>query len=165
MNNKRRVFVEEYFKCWNASEAARRADYKHPHSQGPRLLENVEVQQEIQRRIAEKCMDADEVLVRLAEHARGVPSDYIDDFGFVSFKKLKEAGLVHLIKKVKRNQQGIEIEFYDQQRAMELIGKHLKMWTEKHEVTGKDGKDIKVIVEYVNSPITTSGASSGTGED
>ena len=152
MNNKQRVFVEEYLKCWNGAEAARRADYKHPRQQAVRLLSDINIQQEIQGRIEEKCMDADEVLIRLADQARGVSADYIDDFGFVKFKKLKAAGLTHLIKKVKRNQQGIEIEFYDQQRAMELIGKHLKMWTEKHEVTGKDGESVKVeIIEVIRS--------------
>ena len=148
MNNKQRVFVEEYLKCWNATEAARRAGYKHPNVYGSKLLVNISIQQIIQARIEEKCMDADEVLVRLAEQARGVSDDYIDDFGFVRFKELKAAGLTHLIKKVKRNQQGIEIEFYDQQRAMELIGKHLKMWVERHEVTGSDGNELTI--RYIN---------------
>lgn len=145
MNNKRRVFVEEYLKCWNATEAAKRADYKKPGSQGHRLLKDVEIQQIIQERIEDKCMDADEVLIRLAEQARGVPAEYIDEFGFVSYEKLKAAGLIHLIKKIKRTQGGIEVEFYDQQRAMELIGKHLKMWVERHEVTGRDGDPIVIV--------------------
>ena len=97
LTNKRRVFVYEYLKCWNASEAARRANFKQPHSQGSRLLENVEVQAYIKARLAETAMSADEVLNRLADHAR-------DDSKGVSL------------------------------RALELIGKHHKLFTERHEV-------------------------------
>ena len=133
MNNKRKIFVEEYLSCWNATEAARRADYKHPHSQGPRLLENVEVQQSIQERLQEKCLSADEVLVRLGEQARSLSKEYIDDFGFINFKKLKADGLIHLVKKVKRNQQGVEVELYDAQAALVHIGRHHKLFTDKIE--------------------------------
>ena len=70
LTNKRRVFIEEYLKCWNASEAARHADYAHPGSQGHSLLKILEIQEEIERRIEEKAMGADEVLTRLAEQAR-----------------------------------------------------------------------------------------------
>ena len=153
MNNKQRVFVEEYLKCWNATEAARRAGYKKPNSQGPRLLVNVGIQKIIQARIEEKCMDADEVLIRLADQARGVPGEYVHaSTGAVDFEKLKKAGLLHLVKKIKRLRGSIEVEFYDQQRAMELIGKHLKMWTEKHELSGKDGEPVKVeFIEVIRS--------------
>lgn len=133
MNNKRKIFVEEYLSCWNASEAARRAEYKQPHSQGPRLLEIVEVQEEIQKRLSEKCLSADEVLARLGEQARSLSEEYIDDFGFIKFKKLKADGLIHLVKKIKRNQQGIEVELYDSQAALVHIGRHHKLFTDKIE--------------------------------
>lgn len=78
LTTKQRVFVEEYLTCWNASEAARRAGYAAPHNiQGPRLLSNVSIQTEIQRRLAEKAMSANEVLARLAEHARGSMGDFL----------------------------------------------------------------------------------------
>jgi len=35
-------------------------------------LVNVDIQQKIQERIEEKCMDADEILIRLADQARGL---------------------------------------------------------------------------------------------
>ena len=71
LTNKRRVFIEEYLRCWNATEAARRAEYKHPRRQGARLLSFVDIQKEVERRIEEKAMGANEVLNRLAEQARG----------------------------------------------------------------------------------------------
>ena len=133
MNNKQRVFVEEYLSCWNASEAARRAGYKQPKQQGSRLLTNVDIKQEIQERLSEKCLSAGEVLVRLGEQARSISKDYVDDFGFINFKKLKADGLVHLVKKIKRNQQGIEVELYDSQAALVHIGRHHKLFTDRIE--------------------------------
>ena len=73
LNHKRQKFVEEYLKCWNATEAARRADYKHPNTQGPRLLVDVCIKALIQERLDELHMSADEVLKRLADIARLSP--------------------------------------------------------------------------------------------
>lgn len=70
LNDKQRVFVEEYLRCWNATEAARRAEYANPNKQGPRLLVKDGICNAIKARIDEKAMSADEVLVRLAEQAR-----------------------------------------------------------------------------------------------
>lgn len=66
LSNKRRAFVEEYLKCWNATEAARRAGYSERTAdrQGSYLLSLVEIQAYVQRRIREKAMGADEVLLR-----------------------------------------------------------------------------------------------------
>jgi hypothetical protein len=68
--NKQRVFVEEYLQCWNATEAARRAGYAHPNTQGPRLLVNVSIRELIDRRLREKQASADEALVIIAEQMR-----------------------------------------------------------------------------------------------
>lgn len=150
LNRKQRIFVEEYLKCWNASEAARRAGYRgRANTIGPRLLANVGIQAEIERRLDEVVMSADEVLTRLAEQARASIE------GFLTFskrgrkptldlKQAQESGLLHLIKKLKYNTQGqVEIELHDAQSALALIGKHHKLFTEKIEHAGsveiKDG--------------------------
>ncbi len=37
-------------------------------------------------------------------------------------------------------------------RALELLGKNQKLWIEKHELTGKDGKDLLVkVVNYADA--------------
>lgn len=136
MNKKQRVFVEEYLQCWNATEAARRAGYAYPNKQGPRLLVNVGISDAIKKRISEKAMSADEVLIRLAEQARGIPNEYREQAtGQINIKQLIEDGLGHLIKKDYHNQQGRVLEFFDAQRALELLGKHHKLFTEKHDIT------------------------------
>ncbi len=78
LTNKRRVFIEEYLKCWNASEAARRAGYKKPGQQGHSLLKIVEIQEVIQTRINEIVMETDEIQKRYSDIARGDISDFMD---------------------------------------------------------------------------------------
>jgi phage terminase small subunit len=66
---KQQRFVEEYLVDLNATRAAERAGYKQPHVQGPRLLENVEVQEAVDAAKAKRSertqIDAAWVLERL----------------------------------------------------------------------------------------------------
>ncbi|MEE9365420.1 MAG: terminase small subunit [Dehalococcoidales bacterium] len=148
ITQKRRVFIEAYLKDWNATEAARVADYAHPGSQGHRLLKNVEIQEEIQRRLDEKCMGADEVLLRLAEQARADISGFITDHGAVDWEAVRERG--HLIKKVAHSKgKNSTIELHDAQAALALIGKHHRLFVDRQEITGKDGAPIEVEIKEV----------------
>jgi len=71
MNNRQKIFVDEYLKCFNASEAARRAGYTgDPNTIGPRMLANVGIKAIVDARIAESQMSADEALKLLAEQGR-----------------------------------------------------------------------------------------------
>lgn len=135
LNDKQTAFVEEYLTTWNATDAARKAGYAHPNQQGPRLLVNVGVAEEIKARLADKVMTADEVLVRLAEQARGEQGKYISARGAVNLPKLIADGKAHLIKGIKETQFGKVIEFYDAQAALVHIGKHHGLFTEKIDIT------------------------------
>ena len=159
---KQRVFIEEYLQCWNAAEAARRAGYSERTAriQASRLLSKANMQEEIQRRISEKAMSADEVLLRLGDMARGDIGQFMDieSMSFnVSLKTAKELGLTHLIKKIKQRttitqkkdgdeeeNHWIELELHDSQSALVHLGKHHKLFTDKTEITGKDGNAIRV---------------------
>lgn len=72
LTNKQRVFIDEYVKCFNASEAARRAGYseKTAGSIGSENLKKPEIQEAIQERLAEVHMSADEALKLTADIAR-----------------------------------------------------------------------------------------------
>lgn len=151
---RQRAFVEEYLTCWNASESARRAGYKgDANTVGPRLLANVGIRAAIEQRLQEKAMGADEVLARLAEHARGDLGDFLDisSMSFqVDLSGAVEKGITHLIKKVKQrttttlSKEGVEtetsdveVELYDAQAALVHIGRHLKLFTEQAEISGE----------------------------
>ena len=143
LTSKQQAFVAEYLKCWNASEAARRAGYsEHTASeQGSRLLANVSISAEIERRKAEITMSADEVLARLTEQGRAAYSGYFTADGTVDLGKMISDGKGHLIKKVKPTQWGKEIEFYDAQAALALLAKANGL--DRIEVTGRNGGPIQ----------------------
>jgi phage terminase small subunit len=142
LTNKQRVFVEEYLSCWNATEAALRAGYseRSARAQGSRLLTNDDISAEVERRLAEKKMTADEALTLLADMARGDIGEFMDVSGMgFSLKLLDENGErknTRLIKKIKqktttfiaksesdedREFHEIEFELYDAQAAIDKI--------------------------------------------
>jgi hypothetical protein len=144
---KEQVWLEEYLQCWNATEAARRAGYKWPNKYGPTKL--AKFADEIAQRLRDKTMDADEVLARLADQARGNLADFIDTSvrgGMPDFESAEKRGLMHLLKSVTWTKDGVRIELYNAQAALVHIGKHLGLFSERHEITGlietKDVSDI-----------------------
>lgn len=132
LTRKRKVFIEEYLRCWNATEAARIAGYKFPNRQGSFLLSVLGIQEAIEARIAEKAMSADEVLLRLAEHARGDLSEFVGPHGAIDWVKVKEKGRV--LKSISHTAgKQSKIELYDAQSALALIGKHHRLFVERSE--------------------------------
>ncbi len=72
-SSKQKMFVNEYLRCWNAAEAARRAGYSErtAREQGYDILTRPHIQKEIQGRLNETHLSADEVLMHLGRMARG----------------------------------------------------------------------------------------------
>lgn len=127
LTTKQRLFVEAYLANPNATEAALKAGYskKTAYSQGQRLLKNVEIAARLEKRLDEAAMSADEVLKELALIAKCDWQEFVevrrDKFGDVIDASLKLG---------------------DKIKALELIGKHHKLFTDKQEITGKDGADL-----------------------
>jgi phage terminase small subunit len=121
MTSKRKAWLEEYFKCWNASEAARRVGYKWPEKQGPR--NKLLMQPEIDARLDEMAMPANEVLARLGDIARADISNFLNDTGGIDWEKVREQG--QLIKRVV-HQKGSRatIELHDAQSALQHLDKY-----------------------------------------
>ena len=88
-------------------------------------------------------MQANEALVRLSDQARFDPGPFVyrheesDKELVIDWEKLVEARLTHLVKAVYLTKYGTRIEFHDSQRALELIGKHHKLFTDRVEHTGE----------------------------
>ncbi len=147
LTNKRRVFIEEYLKCWNASEAARRAGYKH-REEGPRLLSKDFIKDAIEKRIAEKAMSADEVVARLGEHGRSEWTQYLNESGSLEIKRLIEDGKGHLIKGMKQTQWGRLVEFYDGQAALVHLGKVHGIFVDRKELSGPGGEQLIINLSW-----------------
>jgi phage terminase small subunit len=87
LTRKQRVFVAEYLKCWNASEAARRAGYsvKTAYAIGSALLRNPEIKAAIDAAVEQIQMSANEALIRNTQVGRGDLGDFfrlIDEWTF-----------------------------------------------------------------------------------
>lgn len=166
LTNKQLVFVSEYLRDFNATQAAIRAGYSEKTARviGPENLSKPAIAQAISDAIAERSMGADEVLLRLAQMARGDIGDFIDisSVGYsLDLLQAQERGLTHLIKKIKqktttflaKSESGedrevteTEIELYDAQAALALLGKHHKLFIDRTEVTGADGGPVQITV-------------------
>ncbi len=184
LTRKRKIFIDEYIKCFNAAEAARRAGYsvRTARSIGQELLTIPDISTTIQQRITESHIGADEVLKLLADMARGDMGEFLDVSGMgfnLDLQDAKARGLTKLIKKVKqrtttylakkeseedREVHDLEIELYDAQAALEKIGRHLDLFPNKMDVTsggeklGADGDTRAEILRKLDSIATATGA-------
>lgn len=162
LTNKQQAFINAYLHSFNATKAAIEAGYSEDtaYSQGSRLLKNVEISDAIRARLQEAAMSADEVLFHLREIAIGLRDDVTDSDGRLDPQKIKEAGQTHLVKffrqrSITTEQSDMfesELEPYDRVRALELLGKHHKLFTDKTELTGKDGEPLEMKAYVSFSP-------------
>lgn len=144
LTRKQQAFITEYLRTWNASEAARLAGYSEVSARaiGHENLTKPDIQAEIQRRVSERAMSADEVLIRLAEQARGSMEDFVSfrpgvKLPLLDLEKAHAAGKFGLVKKLKYTSDGgIEFELYDAQAALVQLGKAHKLFVERSEVAG-----------------------------
>lgn len=143
LNAKQQKFVDEYLIDLNATQAAIRAGYseKTAHSQGPRLLENVEVckaiEQALQTRSKETRIDANWVLKRLAAEAEADIADLYSPDGYLlpvhEWPKVWRQGLVAGVDVEEISADGVKlgeikkIRLSDRVRRLELIGKHVRV--------------------------------------
>lgn len=127
-DKKHQEFINQYFLCnLNQTEAYLKvypkSSYDSARANSSRLIADDNIKAEIDARLTELKMSADEVLLRLAQQARGEHSAYLLPNGTVNYGAILEDGKGHLIHKVKQTKHGSEVEFYDAQAALVHIGK------------------------------------------
>ena len=158
VRQRRTRFIKEYLIDQNATRAAKEAGFseKTAYSQGQRLLKNVEVRAEIESENAKVNARLDltvdrvkQEIARLAfydplafwnENGTAKPMHEIPEdarraiAGFETAELFEGSGedraLAGYIKKFK---------LVSKDRALELAGRHLKMFTDRTEVTGLEG--------------------------
>lgn len=153
LTDKQQAFIVAYLKSFNATKAAKEAGYseKTAYAIGHNLLKQVEIKAALRARYEQSAMDAHELLHHLAEIARGNIDDVIDDKGNLDLARARELGKSPLIKSVRskttlftdKGGDGSEtfeseVGMYDRMKALELIGKHLALFTDKidQRITG-----------------------------
>lgn len=161
-------FIEAYLSCFNGTMAYKIAypnvtDDNVAAASASRLLRNVKIKAELERRFKEATMGKFEVLERLKAVANAtlLPFVRVEDDGTVYFNFSDPQAKRHfyLIKKIKSRKnetinsksgdvstdQWIEVELHDALKALELIGKYHALFTEK--VVQTDRKIIKVTIK------------------
>ena len=145
---KQQAFVREYLIDFNATQAAIRAGYsqKTANEQVGRLLVNVGIQAEIQKLTAERHekleLTAERVIQELMQIAFSNIGDYFTDGNVFNLQKLTRAQKAALEVTVDNASEGgksskrVRIKLADKTRALELLGKRLKLWVDRHEVVG-----------------------------
>lgn len=135
MNVKHQQFINEYFRCkFNGTKAYRRVypdvSYDAASVNASKLLRNAKVSAEIKRRMKLRTLSADEVLVRLTEHANGDIADFIGK-SVDEIKRSKKTNLIHKLtitktktvtEKMTTESETIRLEMYNAQGALKLIG-------------------------------------------
>lgn len=165
---KQRAWVDAYIECrFNASAASRlvRPGLKQPRNHGATMSTNPNIRSAITERLKSRQLDADRVIEILARHAAGSLEPFLthDESGapIVRIDGPEAQANLHLLKKVKVTRkhffaksadgkpqpaevETVEFEIHDPQRAAELIGKNLGMFTDRLDVTsgGKTLLDI-----------------------
>jgi phage terminase small subunit len=167
LTEKQRRFIAEYLIDRNATQAAIRAGYSEDTAQeiGSENLSKPIIRNELDRRIEDQLrraeITADKVLAEIdrlahvdlslaynedgtlkAVHA--MPEDVRRAISSIETDEEYDEGLItdpvsgkremHLIRVVTR-----KIRFHTKDKALEMLGKYHKLFTERHEVTGANG--------------------------
>lgn len=160
LSPKQKRFVEEYLIDLNATQAAIRAGYspKRADSIGHENLRKPEIQKAVESKMNERSkrveITADNVLREIARLGFSDPRKLFDENG--NLKPIHEldddiaaavAGIDVVVRGDGENALQVrKIKFWDKNNALEKLGKHLRLWTERHEHTGKDGGPIEMIL-------------------
>lgn len=146
LTDKQARFVQEYLIDLNMTQAAIRAGYsvKTADVQGSRLLGNVKVQQAIGEAMAQRArrtgVTQDRVVLELAKLAFVKMTDIVDANGEIrADAEDDDLACVEYIKhKHSTNEFGesdeSEIKIASKLKALQLLGKHLGMWSDKVDV-------------------------------
>jgi hypothetical protein len=147
-DKKHQEFINQYFLCnLNQTEAYLKvypkSSYDSARANSTRLIAEDSIKSEIEARLAEMKMSADEALIRLTEQARADMADFLrfEDgikTPFLDLESANKKGLMRLVKKFKYNAAGYpEIELHDSQAAILNVLKIHGKFTEKIEHSGK----------------------------
>lgn len=166
---KQKLFCQEYLVDLNGTQAAIRSGYsaKTAQEQSSRLLSNVMICSTIERLLQKRQkkveVTADDILHELLILAKVDLSEAFDDLGHLRPIKEIPENVRRAISNVEvfeefegsgKNKvyigQTKKIKFWDKTKALELLGKHLKLFIDQHEVTHK--RSLEDLLQESNQP-------------
>lgn len=148
LNAKQKRFVDEYLIDLNATQAAIRAGYKkteYTDTNANKLLENTRIREAIDKAMAERSkrtgINQDRVIQELARIAFVNPQNVInaEDGSVKEDATEDDLACIQAVKvKTMSGDKGYseerEVRLNDKMKALELLGKHLGMFTDKVEL-------------------------------
>lgn len=146
MTDQQRAFIREYLVDLNGAQAAIRAGYSTERARKTayELLRHPAIREEVQKAMDER---AEEVGITAERVLREVASIAFDDIGnYLEFRTNEESGIVELaikdsetidtknISEISLSKEGtFKFKLYCKDRALELLGKHLKLFSDRVE--------------------------------
>jgi len=161
LNAKHKMFCKEYLIDFNATQAATRAGYskKTAGSIGFELLKKPEIAEYLEAQTKKRCdrldITADKVLQELAKIGFSDIREMFDEDGKplgVEDLKDKAAAAVQSVNVTSRKLGKGKVEYThniklaDKKASLELLGKHLKLFSEQIEHGNIDDKPLTVVV-------------------
>jgi len=128
LTDKQRLFIDAYMKTLNATQAAIAAGYSErtAHVIGHENLRKPKIREIIDDRLAKQVISPGETMARLSDHASSSMADFLrvdGHFATINLEKAQAAGKLHLLKKFKATEKGLEIELYDKQDALKTLAR------------------------------------------
>lgn len=158
------AFVAEYLVDLNATQAAIRAGYSAKTAGwiGPQLLGKTHIATSIEAgkaaRSARVQISADAVLRELGRIAFADPRKVMewgpDGVRLLSSEDLSEddaAAVAEVSESTSEHGGSIRMKKHDKVKALELLGRHLGMFVERHELSGKNGGPLRSVGVTVNA--------------
>lgn len=160
ISRKERIFILAYMRTLDATKSAREAGFKatgyYIEQIGRNILGKPYIRAIVDEETKKALLSIPDVSSRLKEQASANISDFFkDEFRVLpdgsvvtdkvlDWDKLKEKG--YLVKKFVQDDKGkITLELYDAQAALNLIGKHLKMFQDQLDVQDLGDVIVKIV--------------------
>lgn len=111
-------------------------------TRGHKTLHHPAVQEAIRRRLEDEALSGAQVVQLLGDHARADLGPFLvfneKGAASVDLEAMRDAGLSHLIKKLKRHADGsTTIELHDSQAALDRLARVHGLYRDRLEVTGE----------------------------
>lgn len=128
LNAQQLKFVEHYIRYHNGTAAAKHAGYapKSAGVQASQLLSTPRIREYIDAVFRSHHISADQIVGRLSQMAMADVTQFVDASGRINKTAIKEQG--YLVKKIKPGANGMELEIHDPQKALDMLGRHHRLW-------------------------------------
>lgn len=161
LTDKQQRFVDEYLIDLNATQAAIRAGYsvRTANEQGAQNLAKLSIQDAISRKMAARSrrtgVNAERVVLELAKVAFAKMTDIVDSNGRI--KEDASPDDLACIESIKYKESDTtnggsverEVKIASKLKALELLGKHLGMWSDKFNVTVEKSEKLDDIISQL----------------